>query len=272
MNPFGKVEDRMTIRSAFAPSIPRIAAILLILINAPIICPQEAKSLTALASGKTDKADVHGFTNIYDLLFSPMRATARKVCEIGIAWGGSLQVWSQYFGNATIYGIDYLTLDQLRELAKSEGVKKVYFPDAPETERIKTFVADQSKRDQLESFIKRYGSNFDLILDDGGHSMEQQQVSFGFLFSHIKPGGFYVIEDVHTSLPNRYPGFGVQKDEANTTLGMINQYIRHEKIKSLYMTQQEMDYLDKNIEYCNFYISNNDAHSMTCIFRKKAPK
>ncbi len=254
--------------------LQRIALLLAIslLFSGISIYAQDAGSLTALARGKTDKADVHGFTDIYDLLFSPMRTKARKICEIGIAWGGSLQVWSRYFNNATIYGIDFYTLDKLRALAKAEGVKNACIPDSVETPRIKTYVADQANRNQLSGFIKKYGSDFDLILDDGGHTMEQQQVSFGFLFRHVKPGGFYVIEDVHTSLPNRYPGFGVEKDEANTTLGMIHHFIRHEKIKSRYLTPQEAEYLNKNIEYCSFYISNNEAHSMSCIFKKKAAR
>jgi hypothetical protein len=121
----------------------------------------------------------------------------------------------------------------------------------------------------LNSFIQKYGSDFDVILDDGGHAMNMQQISFGFLFKHVKPGGYYVIEDVHTSLPNRYPGFGVQKEEENTTLGMINGFIRQEKIRSVYLTPDEMEYLNNTIEYCNLWVSNNSAHSMTCIFKKK---
>jgi demethylmacrocin O-methyltransferase len=259
----------MTVERRHFRRIAPIFAVLL-LFSGISAYAEDPGSLTALARGKTDKADVHGFTDMYDLLFAPMRTKARKVCEIGIAWGGSLQVWSQYFNNATIYGIDFYTLDKLRALAKSEGVKNVYIPESVETPRIKTYVADQSNRSQLNGFIKKYGSDFDLILDDGGHTMEQQQVSFGYLFRHVKPGGFYVIEDVHTSLPNRYPGFGVQKDEANTTLEMIHHFIRHEKIKSRYLTPQEVDYLNKNIDYCSFYVSNNWAHSMSCIFKKKA--
>ncbi|MBN1567069.1 MAG: class I SAM-dependent methyltransferase [Acidobacteria bacterium] len=255
------------VRHYYRKIVPVIAVLLLF--SGISIFAQDSGSLTELARGKTDKADTHGFTDMYDLLFAPMRLKARKVCEIGIAWGGSLQVWSQYFSNAIIYGIDFYTLDQLRALAKSEGVEKIYIPETVETPRIKTFVADQSKRNQLSGFIKKYGSDFDLILDDGGHTMEQQQVSFGYLFRHVKPGGFYVIEDVHTSLPNRYPGFSVQKNEENTTLGMIHHFIRHEKIKSQYLTPEEVEYLNKNIEYCSFFISNNQAHSMSCIFKKR---
>jgi hypothetical protein len=260
----------MTVRARFMQASCRIFVILLLLVSSPLVFPQDSRSLTAMATGKTDKAETHGFTNVYDLFFTPIRSTARKVCEIGIAWGGSLQVWSQYFNNATIYGIDNLTLDELRDLSKKYGVKQLYLPETPETPRIKTYVADQANRDQLKGFIQKYGSDFDVILDDGGHNMDMQQISFGSLFKHVRPGGYYVIEDVHTSLPNRYPGFGVQKGEENTTLGMINNFIRNEKIKSIYLTPAEMEYLNNNIEYCNLWVSNNSAHSMTCIIKKKA--
>jgi hypothetical protein len=50
--------------------------------------------------------------------------------------------------------------------------------------RIKTFVADQANRTHLQSFIDKHGADFDIVMDDGGHTMEMQQTSFGFFFKH----------------------------------------------------------------------------------------
>ena len=41
---------------------------------------------------------------------------------------------------------------------------------------------------------------FDVIIDDGGHSNMQQYNSFMVLFEHaLRPGGIYVLEDIHCS-------------------------------------------------------------------------
>ena len=40
---------------------------------------------------------------------------------------------------------------------------------------------------------------FDVIVDDGGHSMKQQITSLIHLFPKVRSGGVYVIEDLHTS-------------------------------------------------------------------------
>lgn len=219
--------------------------------------------LSRLSLGKTDKLDTHGFTEIYEHIFSPLRPLPIRICEIGIGRGGSLVVWGEYFSKATVFGIDMYTLTELRTLLRDQGVKEDFLPSVPESDRLKTFVADQANRDQLKAFISKYGGDFDIVLDDGGHKMDQQQVSFAFFFRHIKAGGYYVIEDVHTSLT-----YGAQVGEANTTLSMIEHFIRNAQIKSQYLTAEEIEYLNRNIEYCNLFYRNNSARSMTCIFKK----
>jgi hypothetical protein len=50
----------------------------------------------------------------------------------------------------------------------------------------------------------------DIIIDDGGHTMNQQIVSFEILFEKLKQSGTYLIEDTHTSYW-RYFGGGFKK-------------------------------------------------------------
>ena len=49
----------------------------------------------------------------------------------------------------------------------------------------------------LKRFISENGGDFDMIIDDGGHTMEQMQVSLNYLWDELKSGGLYVIEDLH---------------------------------------------------------------------------
>jgi hypothetical protein len=205
--------------------------------------------LTKLADKyKTDKGSLlHHYTEVYECFFYPMKTSARKICEIGIMEGASLRMFAEYFEGAVIYGIDIQNASHLN------------------SDRIRTFVADQADRKQLAAFMDASGSGFDLILDDGGHSMAQQQISFACLFQNVAPGGYYVIEDVHTSLLDDY---GVEPGEVNSTLTMINRFIQSGEIESKYMTEKERQYLDLNISYCNL-MSRNKGTSMTCIFRKR---
>jgi hypothetical protein len=39
----------------------------------------------------------------------------------------------------------------------------------------------------------------DILIDDGGHTMRQQEVTFTTLFPHVSDDGVYLCEDLHTS-------------------------------------------------------------------------
>jgi hypothetical protein len=46
----------------------------------------------------------------------------------------------------------------------------------------------------------------DIVIDDGGHAMRQQIVSFEELYPHLQPHGVYLCEDIHTSVAPQYGG------------------------------------------------------------------
>jgi hypothetical protein len=234
-----------------------LAALLALGVFGLLACEQPAAchfgEMTELAGDKTDKGvRGHHFTEIYEHLFFPLKEQPIRILEIGVAGGGSLTLWRDYFPGAKIFGIDILDRSEL------------------DTERIRTFVADQASREQLQRFIDTHGSDYDIILDDGGHTMEQQQTSFGYLFPHVKPGGYYVIEDVHTSLPMEMAA-DVDPDGANTTLTMIQGFITSGTLRSSYLSTEENRYLTREVEYCNLFVRQrgNSDPSITAIFRKR---
>ena len=53
----------------------------------------------------------------------------------------------------------------------------------------------------LQSFINA-NHNFDVIIDDGGHTMKQQLTSIVTLLPMVSSGGLYIIEDLETSFPH----------------------------------------------------------------------
>lgn len=134
------------------------------------------------------------YTEAYDRFFSKFRNKKIKVLEIGVFKGGSLQMWKNYFGEkADIIGIDI------------EPKCKKY-----EEERIKIYIGDQQDRDFLRSLKDRIGK-VDIIIDDGGHTMQQQITSFEELFDMLDENGVYLCEDTHTSYWGKHGG-GYKKE------------------------------------------------------------
>lgn len=129
------------------------------------------------------------YFEIYDRYFNKYRNTDVHILEIGVNKGGSLEMWKDYFGpKAKIYGMD----------VKPE-CKKL------EDDQISIFVGSQSDRKFLTN-VKRQMPKLDILLDDGGHTMQQQIVTFQEMFNHIKDDGVYLCEDCHTSYWKNYGG------------------------------------------------------------------
>jgi hypothetical protein len=127
----------------------------------------------------------------YDDLFARFRGKPITFVEIGILGGGSLFMWREFFGpEARIIGVD---LD----------------PNAAKWEKdgFEIFIGSQSDPAFWQEVIKQVGS-MDIVLDDGGHTYEQQIVTTECLIENIKDGGLLVVEDTHTSYMS---GFGPRK-------------------------------------------------------------
>ncbi len=230
-----------------------ICVVLFSLVYASSSPPVAAQSLPELCkTHKTDKCTSdHNYVELYEKLFSPVRNQVKRVLEIGVWRGDSLRMWEEYFPSAGIFGIDINDSSRYN------------------TDRIITAIADQASREQLGKFVETHGSDFDIVLDDGGHTMEQQQTSFGFLFPHVRSGGIYIIEDIHTSFPNLYPDYGVEADEKNSTFSMISNFIRSGKFQSKYLTEQEVQYLTTHVEHCLYSYRATKYHSAFFLCEKK---
>lgn len=132
----------------------------------------------------------HPFTPFYFELLKDKRKSIRKVLEIGIGnlddtlkrrpyrSGASLLMWRDFFPNALIYGIDILPY------ALYEDV------------RIRSFICNQTNKDDLQKLINKIGSDIDLIVDDGSHKTKNQIFSCLSLMPIVHSDVIYIIEDV----------------------------------------------------------------------------
>ncbi len=66
-------------------------------------------------------------------------------------------------------------------------------------------IGSQSDPVFLQSVADEFGP-FDIVLDDGGHTMEQQIVSFETLYHFVSQDGLYIVEDCHTSYHKEFGG------------------------------------------------------------------
>lgn len=142
--------------------------------------------------------DRNGYSPIYHSLFKHLEDEPIDFMELGIgtmipgvystmvdyalpgyAPGGSLRAWRDFFTNGHIVGVDIQPDTQFKE------------------DRIQTFLCntlDPASTEEL--FEKLEGKQFDVILDDGAHYDEHQLITLSNFFKHVKPGGYYIIEDL----------------------------------------------------------------------------
>lgn len=129
------------------------------------------------------------YFEIYDRHFRKYRGKSPVVMEIGVFKGGSLQMWKEYFGEGTqIIGID---IDESTKEFEEDGIT--------------IEIGSQEDRKFLCYLRKKY-PKVDILIDDGGHTMQQQIVTFEELFAHVSEEGCYLCEDLHTSYWERYGG------------------------------------------------------------------
>jgi cephalosporin hydroxylase len=183
------------------------------------------------------------YFDIYEKYFSKFRGRKINMLEIGISHGGSLQLWKKYFGeNVHIYAIDI-----------NPECKKL------QEENITIFIGSQSDKSFLENAASQL-PDLDFVIDDGGHTMQQQLISFETLFLKVKEDGLYFVEDTHTSYWEEFhgglknPGSFVEKSKDLVDSLYDNHVIDKTKIR--------IDEITNHINCISFYDS-------VVVFEKK---
>lgn len=144
-------------------------------------------SLSELADNtRTDKNTVHSYLPLYQTLLISKKETAKNVLEVGIQTGGSIKLWSDFFVNANVYGIDIMNPANVWE-----GIVN--------KERITLHTSTDAYNDAffVNTFLNK-NIRCDFMLDDGPHSLESMK-KFIRLYSQIMTDdGILIIEDVQS--------------------------------------------------------------------------
>jgi tetratricopeptide (TPR) repeat protein len=127
------------------------------------------------------------------MLFQHLKSEQIDILELGLArttedfrgrsdrrsgvTSPSVSVWLDYFPNARVTGFDLSDFSDQR------------------CDRFDFVRGDLGDRDDLRK-IAELGRQFDIVVDDGSHATFHQMLAFAELFSLVKEGGFFVIEDL----------------------------------------------------------------------------
>ena len=184
----------------------------------------------------TDKVTVHSYQTMYGMFLVPLaRASKRdgnkiKFLEIGLGCamaygpGKSVYVWRKLFGeSAEIWEAEY----------DAECAQKLNGTGA--LKGINILVGNQESNVTLNEWVATTGGNFDVIIDDGGHTNAQIRNSFDILFAKaLLPGGFYFIEDLQVGRSKKYAVAGVP-----VMADIIQSYIDQLLIPDSYLTEKQ---------------------------------
>ena len=137
--------------------------------------------LQLVNSEKTDKNTVHSYLPLYEVLLKNKKNTCKNVIEIGVAEGGSIKLWHDYFPNATIHGCD------IRD-------ETVMWDEIKNNNRIKIFPSTNAYDPLFINQIKDV--QFDFALDDGPHTLDTMIQFINMYLPLMKEDGILIIEDV----------------------------------------------------------------------------
>jgi hypothetical protein len=168
-----------------------------------------ALTLTELADYyKSDKDTIkHRYCETYELYLSSLKNRPINLLEIGVGSGCSLKMWHDYFRSASILGIDIRP--ECGQLCKA-------YP------RVSIIIGNATKM-SVEC-------PFDIIIDDGSHISLDIVETFLLHWRCLRPGGFYVIEDLRPTYDDwiwpHFPHYPKERFSRSHFLAMLDDLMK----------------------------------------------
>jgi SAM-dependent methyltransferase len=144
------------------------------------------------SDGKDPVTRLHasGIYELHERYFHHLADQPVSLLELGVHLGASLKTFATYFTKGRIVGIDATD-------------RTVDFSDFPS---IAFRVCDQRDGPRLAAICAELAPDgFDIIIDDASHIGLWSLAAYRVLFDHLKPGGFYVVEDWGTGYWDDWP-------------------------------------------------------------------
>mgnify|MGYP001429462607 CR=1 FL=1 len=128
----------------------------------------------------SQKIKGHGYSNFYQKYFENLKSNNLNILEIGSFHGNAAAALFFYFKNSRFFAADiYPDLFRYR------------------SNRIKNFYVNSSNEDSIQkNIIDKFSDNFDIIIEDAGHSLKDQIISLFMLFKKLNSGGLFIVEEL----------------------------------------------------------------------------
>ena len=140
--------------------------------------------LEIVDNSRTDKNTTHSYLDLYQELLISKKETAKNVLEVGVQTGGSIKLWSDFFTNATIYGLDIMNINNMWNGIKNKNNIILYGS------------IDAYNDIFFTNILLNKNVKFDFMLDDGPHTLESMK-RFIKLYSQIMTDdGILIIENI----------------------------------------------------------------------------
>ncbi len=148
---------------------------------------------------------IDGFDALYKRKLAPLVGSRLKFLEIGVQDGSSIKKWREMSSAWDVWGLD------IDESCRGEQI----------------VIGSQEDKEVLKQF-----EEFDVVIDDGGHTWKQQIETFEYLFPTLRSGGLYVIEDLHTSFWDEFNDYNISTvDYLAKLVPHINQKMANEETR-----------------------------------------
>jgi hypothetical protein len=135
----------------------------------------------------TDKGDYKSYIEkFYEEAFKPFQGGKIDLLEIGFRNGASLALWSSYFPMGSIMGVD--------NYSDQGFIDSAPIPDWINRHNVKAVFADAYD----PKFVETIDQNFDIVIDDGPHSLKSQKAALVLYLPKIKQDGLLIIEDIQS--------------------------------------------------------------------------
>jgi hypothetical protein len=194
----------------------------------------------------------HGYCPTYEKYLNKFRDTPIRILEIGVLNGHSLMLWKEYFSNAEIHGID--------------------INNCPHPEGTTLHILNMNNIEGIQEFVEKNGK-WDIIIDDGKHSMSTQQNALTYLWKTLKNKGVFIMEDIHSSFMLSMPYIDMFElyNLKYTTYNMITNLKNKEPFVSPYMSKKTYDFISSEVDTVEIFQRLPDlwTDSITSVIVKK---
>lgn len=135
--------------------------------------------------GGTDKNTIHNYTGIYETILAPFVGKHGKLLEIGVQHGGSSLLWQKYLSNFTVCMVDLVDI-----------VHPWIWQCMDQNPNEYIFYENDAYNETFVDLLTTEWCGFDVIIDDGPHTLESQLFAVKHFLPLLNEGGVFAIEDI----------------------------------------------------------------------------